>query len=62
MTEIAAELRRSATEDRKPFARVREDAWLVARRFLCMFEHMCNLPDKSLRTFYLIVACALEDE
>ena len=61
--EIIAELRRSATHDRYPWAFVQSFAFEGA----CEFkrgekEALCDLSDKNCRTFFLLCAHALEDE
>ena len=61
--EIIAELRRSAREDADPWDGVDvERAWaeLCARKIYG--ECMSDLKKNDCRTFFLLVACALEDE
>lgn len=63
--EIIAELRRSAMEDRNPWKSVSDAAWGEA--FCVWTDHdeiivrELSAPNKC-RTFYLLVAHALEDE
>lgn len=58
-TEIIAELRRSACEDEVPFFNADIAAWYTALTWLeC--DRLSGLTTDELRTFYLLVACALE--
>ncbi len=57
--QIIAELRRSATEDNDPWAKCR--AWADASR-QASGNSTVMLDVDDLRIFYLLVACALEDE
>ena len=64
--QIVAELRRSAREDAKPFRDCSPRAWLEAVNKRTLEDR--GYPHKDMdwimqcRTFFLIVACALEDE
>ena len=58
-TEIIAELRRSATEDADPYKSCHISAWLVALDF---GRSMRGSQKNNVRTFYLLVAEALEHD
>lgn len=60
-TEIINELRRSATKDKFPFVQCHIKAWYEAM-MLSQPHSLCKLKDDDLRMFYLLVACALEDQ
>lgn len=59
--EIIAELRRSATEDRDPWSSVHFHAFKDACAHTMEGEATICLSNGDLRTFFLLVACALED-
>lgn len=60
--QIIAELRRSATEDLDPWSSVQFHASEVACDHTMKAEATFYLSNGDLRTFYLLVACSLEDE
>ena len=57
-TQIKAELRRSACEDDDPYMDIRTDAFNYARSFSNFA--LANLTTSGVRTFYLLVAEAME--
>ena len=59
--EIIAELRRSAVEDESPWVFVGEDAFLACVPWKLKHQWMADAGE-DLRTFFLLVACALESE
>ena len=60
--EIIAELRRSAMHDPAPKLRLAHAAWVETCRFRFVREWLDNLKYNDCRTFFLLVACALEGE
>ena len=60
--QIIAELRRSATEDFDPWMGSRLPANDLAETWMDGGRPLCLAPIEKARTFYLLVACALEDE
>ena len=60
--EIIAELRRSAREDADPWYGARSVAFVAAAKMCQIGESMGTEQAMKLRTFFLFVACALEDE
>ena len=60
--EIIAELRRSAAEDVAPWCSVAEPAFDEAYDFCDGSGSIFSMRDGDRRTFFLFVACALEDE
>ena len=61
-TEIIAELRRSAAEDARPVANLLHAAYMLAIDFTGDFEHPMHMRHDDCRTFFLLVACALDTE
>lgn len=59
-TEIIAELRRSVNEDNDPWYDMAQAAFWASAKF-CSGE-TCDDNNTSERTFFLLVACALESE
>lgn len=59
--QIIAELRRSATEDRDPWSSVQFPAFKDACAHTMAGEETMHLSITDIRTFYLLVACAMED-
>ena len=59
--EIIAELRRSAVEDESPWICVEEDAFVACIPWKLKSQWMADACEE-LRTFFLLVACALESE
>lgn len=64
-SQIIAELRRSAAEDARPCCGVDHPGWLEARLWSSPLWSspfpLVWLHDDDCRTFFLLVACALED-
>lgn len=60
--EIIAELRRSATEDVYPGGEISYRAFDESRGWRRSAEWMCDLTNNDCRTFFLLVAEALETE
>lgn len=60
--EIIAELRRSAREDSSPYWDITNDAFDATMDWRYRHESVANIDDGGRRTFFLLVACALEDE
>ena len=61
--EIITELRRSAREDARPWRRVADKAYIRAHTYgHGGLECAIFLDHDDCRTFFLLVACALEDE
>jgi len=58
-SEIKAELRRSALEDRQPFYAVQYPAFDEALFFTSLGERMHLMAGNDLRAFFLLVAEAL---
>jgi hypothetical protein len=61
-TKIIKELRRSALEDKKPLHQMAFSAWSQQCDWRDRGEWFYPWEDQDLRTFLLLVACALEDE
>ena len=60
--QIIAELRRSACEHDTPWSCENEAFLVVMNDYLLDDESMLRRGHDGLRTLYLLVACALEDE
>lgn len=61
-TEIIAELRRSAAEDKLPSEALDHDAWWNAIQWKCGEEALGSANPDAQRTYCLLIAHALEDE
>ena len=61
-TKIIAELRRSALEDERPLFEMAFPAWSEQSDWRDRGEWFPFWEDRELRTYLLLVACALEDE
>lgn len=60
--QIIAELRRSACEDDSAWQGGTLSVFSIACRWKCDMEFLMDMPSDDLRTFYLLVAEAMESE
>ena len=60
-SDVIAELRRSACEDAAPYSQVLMVAWHYPLNWTGDYKDMADMHPDDLRTFFLLVACALED-
>jgi len=59
---IIAELRRSAIEDQRPWIGCTHSAWAAACNALTNNEVLSDSTSEDAAMFFLIVACAMEQE